>query len=333
MKTNKHVLLLAVLGAAAFGLEGLPCAQAPMKVLGVYDASDGGHSPMSIAGKPVLVKMGTTDNFTLDYTSDKTVLNDANLAKYDLLIVMNQFPFNLSAPQQAAIQKYVEGGKGFIPVHTTGCEGGGWAWFGKQIMGGVTWQGHHNLRQGTLLFEDHTHAITKNLPASTSIKEEWYNFNGNPRANVRVLAKAGPTGDADYDKTDHPMVWCSLGFPKAVYISPGHDASDWTNPDFVALFHYAILFASPGSTQLKLKQAYLGAPLDGRAWTRDGVLHVESEAAADLPGMGVLSDASGRRLEIVNAGNASFRIRNVPQGPLFYLPAGHAAAIRVSRDP
>lgn len=32
-----------------------------------------------------------------------------------------------------AIQKYVAGGKGWVAVHTTGCEGGGWPWFGEQV--------------------------------------------------------------------------------------------------------------------------------------------------------------------------------------------------------
>ncbi|MDB5049242.1 MAG: ThuA protein [Fibrobacteres bacterium] len=273
-----------------------------MKVLGLYDAADAGHSPMSVAGKPGLEKMASNLNFTLDYTSDKTVLNDANLAKYDLLLVINQFPFNLSVSQHAAIQKFVESGKGWIAVHSSGCENGTWPWFGKQILGGVTWQGHHNLRQGTLLFEDRTHAITKNLPASTSIKEEWYNFNGNPRANVRVLAKAGPTGDADYDKTDHPLVWCSLAFPKAVYISPGHDASDWSNPDYVALIHDAILFALPGSTQIKLRQAHLGTPLDGRAWIREGVLHVGTDLQGWKPvGRIQFADVQGRQSTLVSS--------------------------------
>jgi hypothetical protein len=182
-------------------------------------------------------------------------------------------------------------------------------------MGGATWEGHHSLRQGVLLFEDRTHPITKNMPASTSIKEEWYNFNGNPRANVRVLAKAGPTGDADYDKTDHPMIWCSRAFPKAIYISPGHDASDWGNPDYVALFHDAIVFASPASTQIKLKQVRLAPPPAAQAWIRDGVPHVGAgkDVQAWQPlGRMQLADALGRRLTFMGSGPSEVRIPGRP---------------------
>jgi type 1 glutamine amidotransferase len=291
-----------------------------MKVLGLYE-NDPNHSPMSIAGKPVLEKMGAAVNFTLDYTSDKSVLNDANLAKYDLLLVINHFPYNLAASQQAAIQKFVEGGKGWIAVHSTGCERGAWPWFAKQIMGEVTWKDHHSLRQGTLLFEDRTHAITRNLPASTSIKEEWYNFNGNPRAKVRVLAKAGSTGDAAYDGVDHPLIWCSLAFPKAVYISPGHDPSDWTNPDFLALFRDAILFASPVSTRIKLDQANLGTPpadrpSAARVWFRNGIVHLGTEVqGGQSSGRFRPADAQGRQLNLLSSGTSPSK-----SGPPTYIP-------------
>lgn len=246
------LLLLATVGAMA---------QTAVKILVVYSASDGGHSPMSVAGKPVLEKMGTAGGFTVDFTSDRTVLNDANLAKYPVLVLLNAFPFDLTGPQQQAIQKFVEAGNGWVGIHATGCAQASWPWFVK-LLGDVTWVTHANLRDGTLLFEDRTHPVTKNMPASITLKEEWYQFSKSPRPNVRVLAKAGPTGNSAYDNGgDHPMVWCSTAFPKAVYISPGHDPSDWVNPSYVTLVHDAIAFAAPTATRVRMQGVSLGAPL------------------------------------------------------------------------
>jgi type 1 glutamine amidotransferase len=225
-----------------------------MKILVLYGAGDGGHSPMVLAGKPVLEKMGATSNFTIEFSGDKAVLADANLAKYDLFMMINQYPFELNAAQRAALQKWVEAGKGWIGIHSTGCAQGDWPWYSK-LLGDITWVGHANLRSGTLLFEDRTHPVTRNMPASITLTEEWYQFSKSPRPNVRVLAKAGNTGNASYDNGgDHPMVWCSAAYPKAVYISPGHDASDWKNADYVTLVHDAIAWAVSSPTEIGMNR-------------------------------------------------------------------------------
>jgi type 1 glutamine amidotransferase len=231
-------LFLAACAASAFGLT-------PFKVLVLYGGGDAGHSPMSLAGRPVLEKLGAAAGFTVEFTADKTVLNDAALATVPLLVMLNQYPFELSGSQRAAFQKYIESGKGWVGIHSTGCAQPDWAWYAK-FLGNVTWVGHANLRQGTLLFEDRDHPVTKAMPASFALNEEWYQFSRSPRPDVRVLAKAGPTGNASYDNGgDHPMVWCNPAFPKAIYISPGHDAGDWAVPAYAALVRDAILWAGP----------------------------------------------------------------------------------------
>ncbi len=276
-----------------FALAAYAVAQAPFKVLVVYSASDGGHSPMSVAGKPVFEKLATTGGYTVDFTSDRTTLNDANLAKYPVLVLLNAFPFDLTAAQQQAIQKYVEAGNGWIGIHATGCAQASWPWYVK-LLGDVTWVTHANLRDGTLLFEDRTHAITKNMPASITLKEEWYQFSKSPRANVRVLAKAGPTGNAGYDNgTDHPMVWCNLTYPKAVYISPGHDPSDWANPAYVNLVRDAIAFAGPVTTGARLRRVDPG-PGTKRAARLDGGLLTWGAPAANSGPIVLRVDAGGR---------------------------------------
>ncbi len=331
----RRAILAAALATPALGPGGRAYAQAPMKVLVVYGASDGGHSPMPLAGKPVLEKMGTTSNFTVEYNGDnKTALTDANLAKFDLLVMINQYPFDLGAPQQAALQKYIEAGRGWVGVHSTGCAQPSWPWF-STFLGNTTWKGHANLRMGTLLIEDHTHAVTKTLPASFQLKEEWYEFNTNPRPNVLVLAKAGPTGNAGYDGSDHPMVWCSKSYPKAVYISPGHDASDWNVPEYVTLVHDAIQWASPNPTVMAFKQAYLAPARFGRAWIRDGILQVEPEGQGRQPAVPThLADARGRWLTLLTVGGSRYRIAEPSGGGRYFLSmTGVAGAIPVSRGP
>lgn len=206
------------------------------------------HLPMSMAGKPVIEKMGLDNGFTVDYSTDPAVLNDTNLVKYQVILQMNLYPFNLSAPQRGAFEKFIAQGKGWVGVHAAGCAQADWAWY-MDFLGGITWVSHADFRSGNLIFEDRTHPITRNMPASMIIKDEWYRFSKSPRANVHVLAKAD---EANYAPTnpqgDHPMVWTNLKFPRTVYCSIGHDPDDWKNPDYILLIHDALIWAMPGGT-------------------------------------------------------------------------------------
>lgn len=224
---------------------GLDQASRPptaVKVL-MIGGTTGDHLPMTTRGVPVIRQMAMTENFTVDYSTDVTLINDTNLAKYQVFLQMNLYPFDLNAQEQASLQKFVEQGKGWFGVHAAGCAQPNWAWF-KNFLGGVTWVSHANFRSGTLIFEDRAHPATKNMPASTVISDEWYQFSASPRPNVHVLAKADEHTYSPYDPNgDHPMMWTNPAYPKMIYLSIGHDPADWANPTFVTLVHDALMWA------------------------------------------------------------------------------------------
>jgi type 1 glutamine amidotransferase len=218
----------------------------PFKVL-VIQGTTSDHTPTSNAAKPVLAKMAAENGFTIDFSSDHSLINDANLAKYQVFLQLNLYPFDLTASERAAFQKFVESGKGWVGVHASGCANNAWPWYSK-FMGDVTFSGHANLRDGTLIFEDRTHPVTRNMPASLIIKDEWYQFSKSPRPNVKVLAKADEKNYSPYNANgDHPIVWVMPEYKRAVYVSIGHDPGDWQVANYVTLIHDAILWAGPAA--------------------------------------------------------------------------------------
>ena len=57
----------------------------------------------------------------LTYTTSLNDLNEANLQKYDGLIIYANHD-SISASQESALKNFVQGGKGLIPIHSaTGC--------------------------------------------------------------------------------------------------------------------------------------------------------------------------------------------------------------------
>jgi type 1 glutamine amidotransferase len=326
---KSHLLLLIA------GLRLLAPAQAPFKMLIIAGTSDD-HSPTSNAGRPVIEAMAATNNFTVDYSTDHGLLNDANLAKYQVFLQLNLYPFDLTTSERAALQKFVESGKGWVGIHAAGCAQAAWPWFMK-FMGDVTFAGHANLRKGTLIFEDRTHPVTKNMPASLSITDEWYTFNKSPRPNVHVMAKGDVANYSPYDANgDRPLVWSNPSFTRMVYISIGHDPADWKVPEYISLVHDAIMWANPVATRLDPsggKKGYLGSPSAGRAWIHDGMLNLGPGASGWEAGSIRLSDATGKRLSIApvntsaasgatgTSGTAQFKVLGAQTPGTYYLSA------------
>src|SRR5271170_5457593 len=72
-----------------------------MKVLVVTSyAKD--HLKMIAAAMPMLHKMADENHFSIDITDDPWVVNDANLARYQVFVQLQQAPFDFSPEQQAA---------------------------------------------------------------------------------------------------------------------------------------------------------------------------------------------------------------------------------------
>jgi type 1 glutamine amidotransferase len=211
------------------------------------------HLKMIAAAMPMLHKMADENHFSIDITDDPYTINDANLAHYQVFVQLQEAPFDMSPEQQAALQRFIEQGHGWVGIHAAGLTGKEflgpdspyWQWF-ETFMGGVLYSPHPAYQKGTLIIEDHNHPATKNLPDKMVISDEWYEFNESPRLNpdIHVLARADEsTYHQNKPMGDHPMIWVNTKFPHTIYIAIGHDASLCANPDFQTLILNSILWA------------------------------------------------------------------------------------------
>lgn len=210
------------------------------------------HLKMMSAAKPFLEKIATENNFSIDITDDTGKINDANLAKYQVFIQLQQAPFDMSYSQQDAIQHFVEQGKGWVGIHAAGLPGKDfvgpdkkyWQWY-EDFLGGISYSPHPAFQKGTLVIEDQKHPVMKNLPARFEVPDEWYEFDKSPRQNVHVLAVAD---ESSYKQNkpmgDHPIIWTNEKFRRMVYIGIGHDASLCNDKDYTTLITNAILWAA-----------------------------------------------------------------------------------------
>lgn len=215
------------------------------------DAAD--HIKMMTAAKPFFMKLGKENGFSVDFTDDSSIISDLNLSKYQVFVMLQLAPFDMRPEEQAALQRFIEQGKGWVGIHAAGLTGKTfgnarkqpyWQWF-EDFMGGITYSPHPAFQKGTLIIEDRKHPATKNLPEKMEIEDEWYEWSKSPRENVRVLASADEsTYTQKVAMGDHPLIWTNEKYPKTIYIGVGHAPSLLENEDYVMLLKNSILWGA-----------------------------------------------------------------------------------------
>ncbi|HXO75445.1 MAG TPA: ThuA domain-containing protein, partial [Puia sp.] len=81
------------------------------------------HLKMIAAARPFFETMAAANHFDLDFSDDTSLINPVNLAHYQVFVMLHLAPFDMSALQQAALQHFVEEGKGWVGIHAAGLTG------------------------------------------------------------------------------------------------------------------------------------------------------------------------------------------------------------------
>ncbi|HEX4644590.1 MAG TPA: ThuA domain-containing protein, partial [Verrucomicrobiae bacterium] len=128
MKRFLPALLLCLLLALAVR------AQTPAFRVLVFSATAGYRHASITNGIAAIQKLGDNNNFAVDATEDATLFTGANLAQYKAVIFLNTTGDVLTnAQQQAALQHYVEGGGGWVGIHSAADTEHNWPWYGGLV--------------------------------------------------------------------------------------------------------------------------------------------------------------------------------------------------------
>jgi len=236
MNTRKH--FCKIVSAALLGLASLSMAaeiQKPALAFRalVFSKNDGFRHKSIEAGVRAVEQLAATNNFQAEATDDAAALTPTNLARFQVVVFMNNCGSLLNTTQRAALQQYIETGGGFAAIHCPiDCEKD-WPWFTELL--GTRFLSHPQLQAGTVQVEDRANPSTAHLPARWTRTDEWYSFKPNPRGKVRVLATLDETtyqGGAMGD--DHPIAWCKqMGKGRMWYTALGHTDETFADPLFL----------------------------------------------------------------------------------------------------
>jgi type 1 glutamine amidotransferase len=255
MKLSMRGLLLAVIAIAI----AVPIASASAQRSQDDQGQDGArfkalifsktaafrHTECIPQGTTRIAQMSVQHGFDVDATEDAGAFNDANLAKYDVVIFLCTTGDVLNDTQQAAFERYIQAGGGYAGIHSASDTEYDWAWYGGLV--GAYFRDHpgvpgvnQQFQVATMNVEDPHTAATNGLPRRWTREEEWYNFRTNPRPNVHVLLSVD---ESTYDPRgysqpggsppmgDHPIAWCHpYDGGRAFYTALGHKGVYWNEP-------------------------------------------------------------------------------------------------------
>ncbi|HET6546993.1 MAG TPA: ThuA domain-containing protein, partial [Solirubrobacter sp.] len=144
------------------------------------------HTECIPQGTVAIAQMAARKGFEVDATENPGAFTDENLAKYDVVIWLCTTGDVLNEDQQAAFERYIRAGHGYVGIHSASDTEYDWAWYGGLV--GAYFRDHpgvpgvnQQFQVATIDVEDGKSEATKRLPARWTREEEWYNFRTNPR--------------------------------------------------------------------------------------------------------------------------------------------------------
>ena len=210
--------------------------------------------PAAIAA---LRQLAAQHQVSADFTEDPTRFTDATLAQYQAVVFLLTTGNVLDADQQAAFERYIRRGGGYVGVHSASDTEYGWSWYGGLV--GAYFDrvhGHSAVVQATLHVVDRTNPSTSPLPATWVRTDEWYNFATNPRGQVTVLLTIDEhTYQGGVMGSDHPLAWYhAYDGGRAWYTALGHTIASYSEPLFLAHLWGGIIYAAGVGGQARSKQ-------------------------------------------------------------------------------
>lgn len=186
-------------------------------------------------GLTAIQQLGAENGFSVTLTEDPADFNDAHLEQFEAVVWLSTTGNVLDDTQQAAFERYIQAGGGYVGIHAASDTEYDWSWYGGLV--GAYFNGHPAQQTATIKVSGRSNPSTAHLSNTWTRFDEWYNFRNYTDGSVRVLARLD---EATYDAgstamgEDHPIAWChSYDGGRAWYTGLGHTNASYSEPDFL----------------------------------------------------------------------------------------------------
>jgi glucose/arabinose dehydrogenase/type 1 glutamine amidotransferase/cytochrome c551/c552 len=281
------------------------------KVL-VFSLTKGFHHESIPDGIAAIQKLGQENGFDVDTTTNPEMFNDSTLKNYSAVIFLNTTGNVLDYRQEAAFERYIQAGGGFVGVHSATDTEYDWGWYGR-LVGGY-FNGHPEPQQAKFIIKDKDHPSTKFFTDTIWQRtDELYNFKKlNPDVHVLITIdessyKGGTNG------AFHPMAWYhDYDGGRAFYTEMGHTKESYTEPNYLKHLLGGIQYAIGDNLELDYSKAKTQLPPDEDRFTKTMLIQGEFFEPTEmtvLPNLDIL--VAQRRGELMLYKNDTKKLKQV----------------------
>ena len=184
------------------------------------------------AGIAALSRWARASGLHVEATEDAGWFEPERLARFRAVVWLSTSGTLLDLEQRRAFELFVRAGGAYVGIHSASASELDWPWYAELV--GARFTEHPVPQPARLLVEDREHPATRHLGSEWWRSDEWYEFDHNPRASVRVLLSVDEASYQGGKSGDHPLAWCrELAGARSFYTALGHSPGDFEDPIFL----------------------------------------------------------------------------------------------------
>lgn len=248
----------------------------------VFSLTNGFHHESIPDGIAAIQKLGQENNFDVDSTTNPEMFTDSILKNYSAVIFLSTTGDVLDYRQEAAFERYIQAGGGYVGVHAATDTEYDWGWYGR--LAGAHFYDHPgifdkspNVQEGVFNVTDAENISTKHLPKPWKRTDEFYSFKQLDSANIHVLMTIDESSYQGGKKMGyHPMAWYhDFDGGRAFYTALGHTKESYTEANFLTHLLGGIQYAIGDNEELDYAKAKTQNPPDEDRFTKTTLIQGE----------------------------------------------------------
>ena len=221
----------------------------------LFTKTDGFHHESILAGVEAIKLLASRHHFAVDWQENAGVFNDKALENYKVVIFLNTTGNVLNDEQQAAFEKFIKAGKGYVGIHSASDTEYDWPWYTKMV--GMMFKIHPQNQTAYLKVEDSNFPGMERFPKRFLWTDEWYQYGDRKADDLKVLITVDEKTYDPYAKwgdnegkgmgTFHPISWYHpYDGGRAFYTGLGHIPLTFSDQTFLDHIYGGIYWAATG---------------------------------------------------------------------------------------
>lgn len=221
----------------------------------VFTKTTGWHHESIHEGVAAMREIAKRHHFAMDWHEDASVFTDERLKKYSVIIFLLTSGDVLNDEQKAAMERFIQQGKGFVGIHSASDTEYNWDWYTNMV--GRTFHIHPEIQTAEMTVLDRKFPGLERMPNRLWWTEEWYEFGAERVKGLNYLlsvdektyapeAQWGEKKGTGMGKF-HPIAWYhEYDGGRAFYTGLGHLPATYSDILFQEHIYGGIFWAATG---------------------------------------------------------------------------------------